>query len=166
MQNNQKNPAFMAMKINALEVSLRRQFALNGAAADAIIRCQDEIATLGSYVIALVKRLDGRAEFTVAELQEIAASDLEVNYSYPDEKRPTFVMVLSAKGAKPGDARTEEELEAKLREAGVSEADIQVAKDTAAAFVPEGAVDPSDLDDRGDSRVALVGPDGKPPEGA
>lgn len=127
-QNNHRNPAFLLQRIGALEQALHRQFALNGAAAEKIIRQQDELDTLGSYIIALVKRLGGPVEFAMEELQELAASDLEVNYSYPTPERPTFIMVLSAKGAKKGDARTEDELEAQLRAAGVSQEEIDAAK--------------------------------------
>lgn len=128
MQNNLKNPVMLARRVEALEVMNMRQIALNGAAADKLIRLQELLDERGSYIIALLKRLGGRAEFTVPELQEIAGSGMRVHYRYPDEKDPNFLMVLSAEGAKPGDPRTEQELEEKLRAAGVPQEEIDAAK--------------------------------------
>jgi hypothetical protein len=125
-QNPLRNPVLLARRLEAAEISLHRQVVLNQAAADKLIAYQDRIDALGSYIIALVHRLGGRAEFTPEQLGKIAAGGFKVHYSYPDEKHPTFAMVLSAEGT--SDPRKEQELEAKLRAAGMSEEEIAQLK--------------------------------------
>lgn len=137
--SSDRNPILLGRRIAALEVSLRRQFALNGAAADQLLRHEEEIGKLGSYIVALVKRAGGRVEFTMDELGQLAQSDLEVHYAYPTPERPTFIMQLGARGARAGDARTEEELEAELRARGVPQEAIDAAKAEVDAAERDGA---------------------------
>lgn len=160
MANNFKNPAFLANRLQQCEKALSRQIALNNAAADTILRLEEELSKLGSYIVALVKRSGSRVEFTMEELQAMAASDLEVHYSYPTQERQTFIMQLAARGATPGEPgadQTEAELEAQLRAAGVPQKEIDKVKAGVAEHVEQalsgaltggGAVNPIEDDSR------------------
>lgn len=131
------NPALLAKRIAALEQALERQFALCDAAAARLVQMQEELAQKGAFVVALLQRLGGRFEISTQDLAQLQESSLKVHFSYPDETRDTFVMVMAADG-EPDDARIRE-VEAKLRAMGVSDAEIAAL----AGGAPEAPADPA-----------------------
>lgn len=146
-------------KAEMLEKAIARQFALNEAAAEKILRLQQDVDDLASYITALVTRLGGRVEIPMDEIRAIPVGT-RVHWKEPTPEKDVFTFLLSHTPPEGVEAQLEEQ----LRAAGMSDEEIGQLKQR----VADAEVEATKLfeQDPAAAEAKLLGADGKPVEPA